>query len=186
MKKLFITVLVLATVICGVALNTVFYAPYGYVKECYYSESELFEKITVCLKELYKPEMSCIEYISNTGEYAERIGDTYIIKTKEAGNLYRLIEHYLQKVREHHNSTGFNYFKAYYDNDGDMVWYTAAKTDKIENNNGINEPDEVDYLLVYIDEECEDSVFTKVHISRNNAKQIIGNWYIWSKHSYSG
>lgn len=167
-KKLFryliaaIPIVFILVIIVSLAVS--YYYPYHYIKDCLYSNKDEFEQISVHLRNIYTE------------------GDTNI-RINEDSN-YDEINTILSGLRgQYQNDSEYPVFSSinvYFDSDGDLLFYLRAKNNKIENADGMNNPDIRCYYLVYIDENYDGDSPIK------NAKPFWGNWYTWSDDTYSG
>ena len=135
-----------------------------YVKDCFYTNQESFQKIVDLSRKQYHD------------------GDTYLkIDEESNSDEYRTI---LKDLREQYQSNSdypvFTAVDIYYDNEGDLALYIQVKKKKLKNGDGIDIPDIICYDLVYIDEKYDGNKTVK------NEKPFYENWYFWSFDTYSG
>lgn len=152
---------VLAIIISAVVS---YYYPYYYIENCLYSNKDEFEQLTVYVRDLYTE------------------GDKRIKINEESGR--EEIKAILGRLREQYQKdsdyTVFSSIDAYFDNDGDMLFYIWAKAEKLKGGDGIDSPDIRCYDLVYVDEGYDGDQPVK------DKEPFWGNWRTWSSNTYSG
>lgn len=172
-KVVIILLLVFAVFLSLVIFLTVsYYAPYKYVENCFYSNTEIFEQLPSLLKTLQTEDISSVQIEENdlsNASYNE-------VKTILAG----LQEQY----RKDSDYAVFSFVNAEYDENGNLLLYMIAKSEKLKNGDGINSHDIRFYYLVYIDENYSGN--SRIHIDKNYKEPFWGNWYTWSSDSFSG
>ena len=174
MKKVVIIILlvVLAFLSLGIFLTVSYYAPYKYVENCFYSNKEIFEQLPSHFKTLQTEDISSVHIEENdlsNASYNE-------VKTILAG----LQEQY----RKDSDYAVFSSVNAEYDENGNMLLYMIAKSEKLKNGDGIYSHDIRYYYLVYIDENYSGN--SRIHIDKDYTEPFCGNWYTWSSDSFSG
>ena len=149
-----------------------YYAPYKYVENCFYSNKENFEQLPSYFKILQTDGISSVDIDEND------LSNTVYNEVKAI--LASLQEQY----RKDNEYAVFSFAKAEYDENGNVLLYMIAKSEKLKNGDGINSHDIRMYYLVYIDENYNGN--SRLHIDKDYKEPFYGNWYTWSSDTYSG
>lgn len=154
-------------------------APYKYTEDCFYSNEQDFERLSLCFSNLYSDGMTYAEYKEDTDYFCADFkgGSTF-------SDSYNDVEVILNGLRERYQQDSdypvFSSVKAQYDDNGAMMLTVQAKKEKLKNGDGINKPDIRVIYLVYIDENYDGAS------PKGERKPFCGNWYTWSADVYSG
>lgn len=153
---------ILIAVVLFVVISYLF--PYIYVKNCFYSNRDNFEKIPSYLENLYDGNNKYIK-IDGNSEHKE---------------ITAILSDLKERYQNDSEYPVFSSVDVYYDSDGDVMFYISVKSEKLKNGDGVNSADIRRYQLLYIDENYDGSSPAKYR------EPFCDNWYTWSSDTYSG
>lgn len=161
-------------------------APYKYTEDCFYSNKEDFERLSLCFSNLYSDGMTYAEYKEGSDYFCADFkgGSACSDDSFNNSNSYNEVEVILKRLRERYHQDSdypvFSSVKAQYDDNGAMMLTVQSKKETLKNGDGINSPDIRVFYLVYIDENYDGAS------PKGERKPFCGNWNTWSADVYSG
>lgn len=184
-----VTVLILLLSVAALILFLIIssFAPYKYTKDCFYSNKEDFEQLSVHFRDLYSEGVTKVKFDENTDYFSFDYKDGNYNSINAAFDKYDSfdkVKSILSNLREQYQKDSdypvFSSISVKYDDYGNMLLSMQAKKERLKNGDGIDSPDIRVYYLVYIDENYNDNSPIK------EKEPFYDNWYTWSSDTYSG
>lgn len=150
-----------------------------FTKDCYYSNQDVFDKLSEDFKNLYGEGLTSAKFDGKTGRLSLRYEDDTV--THSTNTDFKAV---LENLNERYGK--FTHIDTSYDEGGNMLMYMLTKADKTKGD-GINEPDLRLQFLMYADKKYSGKFSLQgAETFLEYEKPFSGKWYAYSKSGYSG
>ena len=184
-----VTVLILLLAVAALILFFIMslFAPYKYTKDCFYSNKEDFEQLSMQFRELYSEGITKVKFDDNTDYFSFSYKDdnyNSINAASDEHDFFNKVKSILSRLRGQYQKDSeypvFSSISVQYDDNGDILLSMQTKKKKLKNGDGIDSPDIRVYYLVYIDENYNGCSLIK------ETEPFYDHWYTWSSDTFSG